>query len=993
MLASLRIKKVNVTLISFPDAGPNHVTDVGWCGHTSDVDFLRDCARVVGLLIIFLFAHGRVVFAAGIPSKTVSVFYPSRVTEWVKINAKRIPWAAKTREQIVKDAEPWKLMSDDELWSLMFGNTIKRSWMVWSNGYCPACGEKVPMYTWEMDVFKFPWKVRCPHCHELFPKNDFYLFYQSGLDEHGVFDPNLGDSSLLFNTEHPEPDDPLHKFGVDDGEGYVEGNNRWRFIGAYLIYGQWKEAIVGGIRNLAAAYVVTGETRYAHKAGVLLDRVADLYPTFDFGREGVMYEGPPSRGYVSTWHDACIEVRNLAIAYDQVFSALQEDEDLVSFLGAKASQYKLDNPKRSFSDIQRNIELRILQDTLDHRGKIQSNYPQTDMSIVLIKTILAWPDNRGEVMSLIDKMLDTATAVDGVSGEKGLAGYATIAPRSMAELLGQYVRIDPGFLRDCVRRHPRLHDMYRFHIDTWCLGMYYPQSGDTGAFGRKCNRYVGTVFTSNAGLAPSAFVFFWSLYEAMRDEDFVRLIYAANGDSVEGLPYDLFCDDPAGFQAGVHAVIDAAGPHIRVASVNKRQWCLAILRSGEGNDRRAVWLDYDAGGRHSHADGMNLGLFAKGLDLMPDFGYPPVQFGGWVSPQALWYKKTAAHNTVMVDGQDQRQVEGVTTLWADGKDISAVRASAPQAISGRVPTLQDVAKWGPQQYERTAVMVNISDHDFYVLDIFRVVGGTDHAKFFHSHFGTTTTEGLSLKDTISDLGSDLLMRAFRGDRHPTPGWSVEWKIQDRYNLLPKNSDVRLRYTDLTADTEAYICEGWIVAPELSKNTFSSTNEIWIPRVMVRRRSKTKPLSSSFVSIIEPYEGGRLIAAIRRLPLHKLDGKAAPDADVAVEVNLKNGSSDLIVSINTNGQNSPGVSRTFVQKQWDMTFDGQLCYIHRDEQERIRKIALAYGRSVTVGKVKLELKSEVEFVEVHLDTQGQTSVMAGNANAIKMCTSHKEEIKR
>ena len=31
---------------------------------------------------------------------------------------------------------------------------------------------------------------------------------------------------------------------------------------------------------------------------------------------------------------------------------------------------------------------------------------------------------------------------------------------------------------------------------------------------------------------------------------------------------------------------------------------------------------------------MNLGLFARGLDLMPDLGYPPVQFGGWDSPRA-----------------------------------------------------------------------------------------------------------------------------------------------------------------------------------------------------------------------------------------------------------------------------------------------------------------------------------------------------------------------
>jgi len=133
-----------------------------------------------------------------------------------------------------------------------------------------------------------PYKVQCPHCDETFPKNDFYKFYLSGLDEYGVFDPQKADRSLLFNVDHPDFDDPLNKFGVDDGEGYVEDDKRWRFIGAYLVYGQWKQAILGGIRNLASAYLITGNPVYAHKAGVLLDRVADLYPTHDFGKQGLV---------------------------------------------------------------------------------------------------------------------------------------------------------------------------------------------------------------------------------------------------------------------------------------------------------------------------------------------------------------------------------------------------------------------------------------------------------------------------------------------------------------------------------------------------------------------------------------------------------------------------------------------------------------------------------------------------------------------------------
>ncbi|NQT92838.1 MAG: hypothetical protein HQ559_08760, partial [Lentisphaerae bacterium] len=287
--------------------------------------------------------------------KTAGTLYPPVSIKQALSNIERHDWAKEARDRIVEQAQPWLDMSDDDLWGLMFGNTIRRSWMVWSNGHCPSCNESVPMYNWKMNALKEPWKVRCPHCNEAFPKNDFHKFYVSGLDEYGVFEPKKADRSLLFNAEHPEPEDPLHTFGVDDGDGYSDGNKRWRFIGAYLVYGQWKQAVVGGIKKLAAAYVVTGNRAYARKTAILLDRVADLYPTFDFAREALVYERGGSNGYVSMWHDACEETREMAIAYDQVFEALKTDKDLVGFLAARAKEFGLENPKTSFADVQRNI--------------------------------------------------------------------------------------------------------------------------------------------------------------------------------------------------------------------------------------------------------------------------------------------------------------------------------------------------------------------------------------------------------------------------------------------------------------------------------------------------------------------------------------------------------------------------------------------------------------------------------------------------------------
>ena len=189
--------------------------------------------------------------------KRESAFFPKAVRDRATANAQQFEWAAQIRKQAIADADRWLRMRDEDLWNEMFGPNITRSHMVWSAGYCPACRKQVPMYDWQIDAWARPWKVKCPHCNEQLPKNDFAAYYRSGMK----------DRTLLFNTEHPDPADPLHKFGVDDGEGYVDGGKRWRFIGAYLLYGLWTQRIETGVRNLATAYTLTGDRAYAHKAG------------------------------------------------------------------------------------------------------------------------------------------------------------------------------------------------------------------------------------------------------------------------------------------------------------------------------------------------------------------------------------------------------------------------------------------------------------------------------------------------------------------------------------------------------------------------------------------------------------------------------------------------------------------------------------------------------------------------------------------------------
>jgi hypothetical protein len=454
------------------------------------------------------------------------------------------------------------------------------------------------------------------------------------------------------------------------------------------------------------------------------------------------------------------------------------------------------------------------------------------------------------------------------------------------------------------------------------------------------------------------------------------VLYRENSHKLEGLPYDVFSENPQEFQSRVKEVIEKVGTEIQSASIDKKLWHLAILRSGKGENARAVALDYDSGGRHGHKDGMALSLYAKGLDLMPDLGYPAVQFGGWDTKQVKWYYKTASHPTVVVDGKDNNGA-GKTTLWADGEQFHAVRASGANLIDGK-------------QFERTSALIDISDSDFYVLDIFRVVGGKDHAKFMHSNFGTVTTEGLSLR-ADRDYGFDTLMRNFQTDSAAEPGWSADWKIDDRYGYLPAGADVHLRYIDLTSGAEASVAEGWVAA---TRSAYSSKTQDWIPRIMARRRSDKAPLSSNFIAVIEPYGNRPSIREVRRLSLHTRDGLNWPDAHAAVKVQLVDGRRDVIIAAdveNPTGLTPPWQEASvLVQKDAGIRFKGELCWVRWDADGRIDRVAICRGRSISIGTVNIGLKVKTDFVEIRFG-DSRADVTAGRQQDVEYITMNNRDV--
>jgi hypothetical protein len=272
--------------------------------------------------------------------------------------------------------------------------------------------------------------------------------------------------------------------------------------------------------------------------------------------------------------------------------------------------------------------------------------------------------------------------------------------------------------------------------------------------------------------------------------------------------------------------------------------------------------------------------------------------------------------------------------------------------------------------------VDVSPSDSYLIDVFRVAEGTEHTRFLHGHFGRLTTEGLSLVPT-NDARYGQVMRHFRRDPRPAPGWSADWVIEDHLRYLPRPADIHLRHTDLTGGAEVETAETWVSVPR-----YGGTADAWIPSVLVRRRAARPPLASTFASVLEPYEGTSKLAAIRRLELHDLQGNVCPEACVAIETQLADGGRDLFISANVNSNSIPSSSTvpSVFEKERGARFEGDLCLVRFDKSMRPKRVLFCRSKSLRIGELLVRAKDDQASFELDLDAW-ESPIVAGPAEAV------------
>ncbi len=820
-------------------------------------------------------------------AKTDSTIYtPQRVAN-ARRNIERYDWAKKIRDDAVRNADRYANQSDDFLWELITPQSIPRGIEVNMKMGCPKCGKAIAKfgnYPWKVDVFNKSWKIECPSCGEVFPKNDFGKFYESGKDKNGVFHYDKADRSLLYNTDHPDSKDPLHTYGVDDTMGWDDGKgNVYRMVGYYGHYGTWATA-KEALSCFRDAYVYTGNPDYARKAAFMLYRVAEFYPEMDYSywaRRGFFNsDGGSGLGkiYGNIWEPDITNV--LASAYDAVYPAL-DDPQLLAELSKREGK-----PVTS-ADLKGLIEKNILYQIHDGilSGAIQGNEgiyqnAMTNAAVVLddpavtgkwLDWIFADGDARhgtrsgGNMLRIFRDKVD-----DDGFGDEASPGYNSIW-RTLFGQVSQTLQIYGKYKNHSFVDIPSYKKMFEAPLRLACNGRFVPHIGDTSS--------TGSPGLSGTSLADTLYA-----YSTWGDPKFAQWAYFLNGSKVDGIRGDIFDAQPEAIAGRIKFEIEKHGPYV-FRTDNMSSYGCALLRSGEGDNQRTLSLYYGRNTGHGHKDTLNIELFGYGMDLMPDLGYP--EFATKWAPRFEWTKNTISHNTVVVDRVKQSDSTlGKANFVVDGRmgvQVAEVGASAvyPQT----------------SLYQRTVAMVDLSPSDFYVVDIFRVKGGKEHMYSLHGPEGAVETEGLELVDQAkgtlagenvepyADLGFGKeswekatgyqYLYDVRRDKHPDAQPSVTYKVVDTWHCLREPKDVRLRFNLISPPGEVILAHG--DPPRNKPGNPSKLQYVLLPN---------DSGNSTFVTVIEPYVGARSIRKIER----KDEGDT-----VTLKITTASGRVDTIVS--------------------------------------------------------------------------------------------------
>lgn len=792
--------------------------------------------------------------------KTGRNFYTEPRLATMRANLQQYEWAQKERDRILKEADKWTAYPDERLRELVPPPTVPRAAIV-NTLQCPVHGQEVlkvaSMYGWKMS-FDEPYKVICPVGGEKYPSNDFYAYLKSGMK----------DQSLLTGEY------------VDDGWGYRKdpADKRKYWFVAYYAHWLARNYLHPALENLAKAYLLTGERKYAHKAALLLWQLAQYYPDYAYEKQS-SYGLENDSGYVGrllyhTWETWTVEVS--ALAYDAIFPALEQDAELQKLAGKDAAGVK--------QEVQERLLRTMAEDIIGGSHRIQGNYGMHQKAALLVALVLDDQSGKPSSPAIVDWVLSNpkpaATYTDSAFFDMmtNLLHRDGIPFESPSYNCGWMT--DLAEIADLLQANgvdlwadARFRSIYQAPLDALVGGFFTTPLGDSN------NMFSGPLGTSPRYLQAA--------FRQMKDP---RQAAAMLQTGEKPAP-DLF-EAPLG--EAIEAAAKAYGQEAGTQSSLLPGLGNLTLQTGTPGHRTGLSLYYGYYVGHIHFDLLNVDFYAEGWPLTPDLGYPetadsydPRRFG--------FLAHTVVHNTCMVNGQRQELGPGQLVAFHPGQYAQLAEVTGNAAYPDVV-----------NDYRRTVFLVDANPEQAYYVDVFHVSGGHQHDWLVHGTEATFDSNlPLSEPRTQGTLaGPDVPYGFFYDDEkfkeskyglyYPQykgsafqwlqnvqqaevkPGteaapWA-RWTVERKTGNFPQYPQgVKLR-SHLVPEAETiFACDG---TPQRRPGFPEKLK--WI----VRRRTATdEKLQSTFVTVHEGYRDATVIQSVRRLPVVPDDGAVALAVDL------------------------------------------------------------------------------------------------------------------
>ena len=354
----------------------------------------------------------------------------------------------------------------------------------------------------------------------------------------------------------------------------------------------------------------------------------------------------------------------------------------------------------------------------------------------------------------------------------------------------------------------------------------------------------------------------------------------------------------------------------------------AVLSVGEGESALEAHLHFCLTDGHAHRDLLNLSLFAKGRELLSDFGYTHTF-------RRPWATCTLGHNTVLVDGKDQAIRRRET--WGNLRLCETTDPGLQVVEASSETVYPDLGR-----YRRTIAVVPIDEANAYVLDLFRVAGGSLHEWAIHgaADADQVLDPGVPMRPGADSLASLL---ADRGQ----PGSGTYERYAEVYDVSVGEGDAPLSASFAYADGSGprlrttylgpfpvEVVTGMVPSIHRANQDNAQVDAIRTP-IFIARRSGPD-LQSAFLAVHEPTHGDPRLSQIEPLPVGN-------GLEVGARV-VYGDRTDLFLSTpEPDGQASHG----------DIGLTGRLGRI-RMRSGDLERLDLIDGRSLSCGGISIQL---------------------------------------